>query len=174
MPTPDEPIDVEALREQFLNEVFDEYQFTLDAEELATYAKACGETAPKFTDPSDPDFQAPPTFTSSLMTNRQVPVDFPKINGLSMNAGKSMEVKNQGGMRISVNDVDVADLEPLDGPDTSLTFRCRWRVSGWISHWGHVHRRANEHVAVVTIAPLENTWKITAIEMLDEKRVEPT
>ncbi len=87
---------------------------------------------------------------------------------------KSMEIKNQGGMRISVNDIDVVDLQRLDDHGTTLTFHCRWRVSGWISHWGHVHRRVNEHVARVTLGPRDNMWKITAIEMLDEKRVEPT
>ena len=40
-----EPIDVDALRDQFLHEVFDEYVFTLDAEKLVQYAKGCGETA---------------------------------------------------------------------------------------------------------------------------------
>ena len=42
------------------------------------------------------------------------------------------------------------------GEDSSmrLTFRCRWRVAGSIGHWGHIHSRANEHVARVTVAPL--------------------
>ena len=40
-----EPIDVDTLREQFLDKIFDEYVFTLDAEKLVHYAKSCGETA---------------------------------------------------------------------------------------------------------------------------------
>ncbi|MCH8046920.1 MAG: hypothetical protein IID44_24730 [Planctomycetes bacterium] len=46
------------------------------------------------------------------------------------------------------------------------------RVAGWIGHWGHIHRRVNEHVALLTIAPLDGKWKITAIEMLDEQPIE--
>ena len=61
-----EAIDVTALRDQFLGKVFDEYVFILDAEKLVQYAKSCGETASKYIDPNDPDFQAPPTIASSF------------------------------------------------------------------------------------------------------------
>jgi len=86
---------------------------------------------------------------------------------------RSMEVKNQGGLRISVKEVTVIELESTDPTaDAEFTFRCRWRVAGWIGHWGHIHRRVNEHVALLTIAPLDGKWKITAIEMLDEQPIE--
>ncbi len=90
MADPDGPIDVEALREQFLNVVFDEYELTLDAERLADYARSCGETAPRFTDPSHPDFQAPPTIASSFNARTRNPEGFPKFKGLGMDAGKAV------------------------------------------------------------------------------------
>ena len=84
-----------------------------------------------------------------------------------------MEIKNQGGLRISVKEVIVIELESLDqAGHAEPTFRCRWRVAGWIGHWGHVHRRANEHLALVTIAPRDGRWKVTVIEMLDEQPIE--
>lgn len=86
---------------------------------------------------------------------------------------ESMEVKNQGGLRISVKEVTVIELEPAgETGEGEFTYRCRWRVAGWIGHWGHVHRRANEHLGLVTIAPLDGRWKITAIEMMDERPIE--
>ncbi|MCH9656870.1 MAG: hypothetical protein K0U86_10370 [Planctomycetes bacterium] len=86
----------------------------------------------------------------------------------------SMEVKNQGGLRISVKDVTVTELKSVNQSDhPEITLRCRWRVAGWIGHWGHIHRRINEHIALVTIAPLDGKWKINAIEMLDEQPLEP-
>lgn len=85
-----EPIDVEALREQFLNVVFDEYQVTLDPQKLADYALSCGETAAKFTDPDNPDFQAPPTIGSSLQPKKRYPDGFPQFKGLGMDAGKAV------------------------------------------------------------------------------------
>ena len=86
---------------------------------------------------------------------------------------RSMQVRNQGGLRISVKEVTVSELESVGQTGASeFTYRCRWRVAGWIGHWGHVHRRANEHLAHVTIAPQDGRWKITAIEMLDERASE--
>ena len=86
---------------------------------------------------------------------------------------QSMEVKNQGGLRISVKEVVVTELDSVHDFEAELTFRCRWQVAGWIGHWGHIHRRANEHVALITLAPRDGRWKITGIEMLDEQPFEP-
>ena len=88
-----EAIDVAALRDQFLGKVFDEYVFTLDAEKLVQYAKSCGETANKYTDPNDPDFQAPPTIASSFNPRQDYPDNFPSFEGLDMDAGKSVELE---------------------------------------------------------------------------------
>ena len=88
-----EAIDVTALRDQFLGKVFDEYVFILDAEKLVQYAKSCGETASKFTDPNDPDFQAPPTIASSFNPRQDYPDNFPTFEGLGMDAGKSVELE---------------------------------------------------------------------------------
>ena len=77
-----EPIDVDALRDQFLDKIFDEYVFTLDAEKLVQYAKSCGETASKFTNPDDPDFQAPPTIASSFNPTKDYPDNFPSFEVL--------------------------------------------------------------------------------------------
>ncbi len=90
MHSPDEPLDVDALREQFLNVVFDEYELTLDAERLADYARSCGEIASKYTDPADPDFQAPPTIASSFQPRTRYPEGFPTFKGLGMDAGKAV------------------------------------------------------------------------------------
>jgi hypothetical protein len=87
---------------------------------------------------------------------------------------KSMEVKNQGGLRISVKEVNVTELQLVEEAGAEPRFRCRWRVAGWIGHWGHVHARANEHLAIVTVAPRDGKWKITGIEMLDEQSLDPS
>lgn len=86
-------VDVGALRERFLDHEFDAKTFEIEADAIVSFATACGEEAPRYLDPTHPEFQASPTFASSLMTNRQMPPDFPDIDGLSMNAGKSMELK---------------------------------------------------------------------------------
>ena len=83
-------LDLDAIRAEFLNKDFDEQTFTMDAQKLADYAAACGELAPCYTDPAHPDFQAPPTFPTSLSPGRRLPEGFPKLPGLGMDAGKAV------------------------------------------------------------------------------------
>ncbi|HIG42773.1 MAG: MaoC family dehydratase N-terminal domain-containing protein [bacterium] len=83
--------DIEAMRDRFLNKEFDEIKFEINGEKCAAYAKACGETHPRFTDPSHEDFQAPPTFVSTLVGGRNLPGDFPRPKGTGMDAGKSVQ-----------------------------------------------------------------------------------
>jgi len=48
---------------------------------------------------------------------------------------ESMEIKNQDGLRISVKDVSVIELEATGhGRNSEFSFRCHWQVSGSISH----------------------------------------
>ena len=83
-------IDIDALRAEFLNKDFDEQTFEIDAQKIADYAAACGELAPRYTDPADADFQAPPTFATSLRPGKRLPDDFPRLPGLGMDAGKAV------------------------------------------------------------------------------------
>ena len=85
--------DIQALRDRFLNSEFDEVSFEIDGERVAQYALACGETSAKFTDPEHEDFQAPPTFVSTLVGRRNMPSDFPDLGGMGMDAGKGVEWK---------------------------------------------------------------------------------
>ena len=99
----------------------------------------------------------------------------PLLGEVFLTTRKTTEVKNQGGVRITVKQVEILDLsaEPPDGM-SEYTFRCRWRVAGSIGHWGHIHRRVGEHRARLTIAPIDGTWKITAIEMMDAQPLDTT
>lgn len=82
--------DVDELRERFMNQVFDEQVFELSAGQIIDFAIACGEQASRFTDPDDPDFQAPPTFPSSFRPRQRLPEGFPRLPGLGMDAGKAV------------------------------------------------------------------------------------
>ena len=110
--------DIDALRATFLNREFDEVTLEIDGQSFAAYAeslrrlappqpllhhvpdhrrpirfppRACGEQDARFTDPADPDFQAPPTYVSTLIGGRALPPDFPDLNGVTMDAGKGVE-----------------------------------------------------------------------------------
>ena len=82
--------DIQDLRDRFLNRQFDEVSLEIDGKRFSEYAKACGELDEKFTDSSHDDFQAPPTYVSTLVGGRSLPEDFPKLNGIGMDGGKAV------------------------------------------------------------------------------------
>lgn len=61
----------------------------------------------------------------------------------------------------------------MSGDESGTMFRCRWRVSGSIGHWGHIHSRENEHLALITIVDQGGAWKITSLDSLDEQAIDP-
>ncbi|MEX0942673.1 MAG: MaoC family dehydratase N-terminal domain-containing protein [Pseudomonadales bacterium] len=83
-------IDIKQAREKFLNQEFDQMTFEIDPAVTADYARYCGETASRFLDTSDPDFQAPPTYVASLSGGRSLPEGYPRF-GIGMDAGKGVE-----------------------------------------------------------------------------------
>jgi hypothetical protein len=88
-----ETLDIDSIRTNFLNKDYDERHFQLTPEQIVDYAASCGETAPRYTDPGHPDFQAPPTFASSFQPGKRLPDGFPKLPGLGMDAGKAVSPK---------------------------------------------------------------------------------
>lgn len=83
-------VDIEELKSKFLDQDFDSKEFVLDAEKIATVARASGETRPEFTQPDHPDFQAPPAYLCSLASGRHLPIDFPSLGGIPMDGGKAV------------------------------------------------------------------------------------
>jgi hypothetical protein len=116
-------LDIEALRERFLGHVFDEQTFELTPRQIAAYARACGEQAPRYTDPGHPDFQAPPTLPTSFRPTRRLPDDFPKLPGLGMDAGKSVAPKAplRPGVRLTAK-THLHDVYAKTGRSGRMTF----------------------------------------------------
>ena len=115
--------NVDELRKRFLDQVFDEQVFELTPEQIVDYAAACGETAPRYTDPADPEFQAPPTFPSSFRPTRRLPEGFPKLPGLGMDAGKAVAPKLpiRPGIRLTARS-HLHDVYTKTGRSGRMTF----------------------------------------------------
>ena len=62
---------------------------------------------------------------------------------------------------------------PLGYCQGALDIRTKWTAVGSVGHWGHIHTRQNMYDAILTLAVVEGSWKITGIELLEEKRVDP-
>jgi len=88
---------------------------------------------------------------------------------------KSFEVKRAGGARARVNEVKILDVavENLDAPPLALSFQSKWTARGTVGHWGHIHSRQNQYEAIITVEPVDGAWKITDLELVEEKRIDP-
>ncbi len=86
------PVDLESVRQQWLGVEFEWAEFEMLAEDMVDWAVACGEDDPRFTDPSHPDFQAHPSFTTHCMSKRALPEGFAQIgDGFGIDGGKTVE-----------------------------------------------------------------------------------
>ena len=88
---------------------------------------------------------------------------------------KSFEVKRAGGAQARVKEVEIkkAEVDDVEGNPLGLLFRAEWTAMGEVGHWGHIHIRQNEYRADITVEPVDGSWKITGLELLEEKRIDP-
>jgi hypothetical protein len=87
---------------------------------------------------------------------------------------KSLVVTQAGNAQARVKEVEVLDVDVkhLDDRPLGLLFRASWTAMGSVGHWGHLHIRKNQYDANVTVEPVDGTWKITDLELLEEKRID--
>lgn len=83
-------VDVEELKERFLDLEFDTSSFEISTQKIVAVAKATGEPLPQFSDPGHEEFQAPPAVIASLASGRRLPIDFPSLGGIPMDGGKAV------------------------------------------------------------------------------------
>jgi hypothetical protein len=87
---------------------------------------------------------------------------------------KSMVVTQAGGARARVKEVKILDVDVnnLDGHPLGLLFHAKWTAMGSVGHWGHIHIRKNQYEANISVEPMDGAWKITDLELLEEKRID--
>jgi hypothetical protein len=87
---------------------------------------------------------------------------------------KSLVVTQAGGARARVKEVEILDVDVnhLDDRPLGLLFRATWTAMGSVGHWGHIHIRKNQYEADITVEPVDGAWKITGLELLEEKRID--
>ncbi|MEP4078586.1 hypothetical protein [Haloferula sp.] len=93
-------------------------------------------------------------------------IDGDLLEEVYLDTRRSIEIENQGGLRVKIDEVEVLDLERLS--DDAASYRCRWLARGSVGHWGHVHRRENERSAEMTLAAVDGKWKVIKMHLLDE------
>ena len=96
------------------------------------------------------------------------------LSDIYLQTRKGMEIEKQGGARARVKDVEIIEATSESLPDElGLKFHGVWNVSGTVEHWGHKHDRVNQYEAEITVKPVDGFWKITNIDLIEEKRVQP-
>jgi hypothetical protein len=88
---------------------------------------------------------------------------------------RSFSVQQAGGAQAKIQSVEIQEAvaERLDDGPLTYAIRGDWTAEGTVGHWGHVHTRRNRYDAVVTVAAIDGAWKVTDLEVLEEKRIDP-
>jgi len=94
------------------------------------------------------------------------------LTDIYLETRRSLELANQGGARAKVKTVEVLDAtnESLGG-ERGFRTRATWNVAGSVGHWGHVHQRVNQYEAELTVQVINDAWRITDLEVLQEERL---
>ena len=103
-------------------------------------------------------------------------VDGQLLAALYLRVQQGLSMQEQGGAVARVQEVRLVDSHVVSSASNAdgllqLVVQCRWRVTGTVEHWGHIHTRENEYQALLTMGAKPDTWKITAYDVLDERRM---
>lgn len=88
---------------------------------------------------------------------------------------RSFAIKKAGGAQAKIKAVNIqqAQAKRLGGGSLSYAIAVRWTATGTVGHWGHIHTRQNRYDAIVSVEAIDGRWKITDLELLEERRIDP-
>jgi hypothetical protein len=93
------------------------------------------------------------------------------LTDIYLETQRGLELSNQGGARVKVKSTTVNSAELLERDGNRLKVTSAWNVAGSVGHWGHVHQRTNGYRAELEISEVDGAWKLTGLEILEEKRL---
>jgi hypothetical protein len=87
---------------------------------------------------------------------------------------EALLMRNRGTASFAVRRVKpietiILPADDIDAP--AFRVRYRWRVYGTVTHFGHTHARVNEYEAVYLVSRQRQTWRISAAEVRQQRRV---
>ncbi len=92
------------------------------------------------------------------------------LTDIYLETRRSLELTNQGGARAKVKSVELQEIAIHPGAD-GFQADVTWNVNGSVGHWGHVHTRSNQYQAELTIKVIDQRWKLTEMNVLQEQRL---
>jgi len=109
---------------------------------------------------------------SAIYDRLKLAVTGDKLEEVYLENRQALELGNRGGARAQVDEVEVLEVRTVRREeDGGFRVEATWTVSGSVNHFGHVHYRQNRYDAALHIITVEGAWKITGLELIDEKRL---
>lgn len=98
--------------------------------------------------------------------------DGPLLRQLYLDIISALSLDESEAARVHVAEFssEVEEVSPSK-KDGSFTAKTSWSALGTVGHWGHSHTRTNVNLGRITISPINGSWRITALEMLDQRRL---
>lgn len=99
-------------------------------------------------------------------------VDGELLRKLYLETIEALTLDGREGARVSISEfsADVISVTPVESGAGFIT-ECQWTALGNVGHWGHTHTRVNRYNARVTVSPVGNAWKITALDVTEARRI---
>jgi len=98
-------------------------------------------------------------------------IEGPLLRQLFLQTKRSLVVVEQGGAIARVTAVQPLEGTLLVPGRESFQYLARWRVTGTVEHWGHIHLRENQYEALLTVHSTTAGWKIAGYQLRDQKGV---
>jgi len=87
---------------------------------------------------------------------------------------RSFAVPEAGGSlaRVTQLQVQAATARPLDGKPPAYELHGQWSALATLGRWGQRYSRNNAYAARLTVQAVDGYWKVTGLELLEERRME--
>ena len=85
---------------------------------------------------------------------------------------EALRMDDTEGARSVVDRLDIKSIQSMRRlKNGAIAIVADWDVYGSVRHWDHIHFRCNTYKAELTIISTDNYWKLTRVQLLEEKRV---
>ena len=98
-------------------------------------------------------------------------VDGELLREVYLEMRRGLVLASQGGASARVKDLELTDLAVEPAGAQGIDAQATWQVRASVGHWGHIHERRNEYRANLRLQPIDGTWKLVEVEILDEVRL---
>ncbi|MGI9241422.1 MAG: hypothetical protein ACR2RV_11515 [Verrucomicrobiales bacterium] len=100
-------------------------------------------------------------------------IDGPLLEQVYTDIWRGVKAAENGEPTVRVLDISVIDCHVQRGGDRGgLSAAVAWECYGTVGHWGHKHTRRNKYRAELQIEPVDDQWKISGMEILEEDRLQ--